>query len=166
MRVGFSYLSEHKFRYNFANSWNPLCSCCLETESTLHFFFLRSQNYTTLRRGLMSELKNNDFIMSLNENDLLHVVMYANENFDRSMNIIILSICDYKIYQRFWKIWPNSFSTIIKTTLVPPSIPFLNFLFKNSVVLQLEFSSWYVFALVLFCFIYLPLLILIFIYLF
>ena len=130
------------------------------------FFFLRSQNYTTLRRGVMSELKNNDFIMSLNENDLLHVVMYANENFDRSMNIIILSICDYKIYQRFWKIWPNSFSTIIKTTLVPPSIHFLNFLFKNSVVLQLEFSSWYVFAFVLFCFIYLPLLILIFIYLF
>lgn len=96
-----TYNENNNDNNNSANTMNPLCSCCLETESTLHFFFLRSQNYTTLRRGLMSELKNNDFIMSLNENDLLHVVMYANENFDRSMNIIILSICDYKIYQRF-----------------------------------------------------------------
>ena len=29
-------LSEHKFRRNFADSLNPLCSCSLETESTLY----------------------------------------------------------------------------------------------------------------------------------
>ena len=33
-----SHLSEHKFRHNFADSLNPLCSCSLETESTLHYF--------------------------------------------------------------------------------------------------------------------------------
>ena len=44
-RLGFSHFSEHKFRHNFADSLNPLCSCSLETESTFHFF-PRCQNYT------------------------------------------------------------------------------------------------------------------------
>ena len=91
LRLSFSHLSEHKFRYNFADSLNPLCSCSLETESTLHFF-LRCQNYTTLRRALMTDLKNiNDTIMSLNGNDLLHVILYGNKNFDNNMNISILT---------------------------------------------------------------------------
>ena len=65
LRLGFSHLSEHKFRHNFADSLNLLCSCSLETESTLHFF-LRYQNYTTLCRALMTDLKNiNDTIMSM-----------------------------------------------------------------------------------------------------
>ena len=70
LRLGFSHLSEHKFRYNFADSLNMLCSCSLETESTL-LFFLRCQNYTTLRRALMTDLKKNisDAIMSLNVSD-------------------------------------------------------------------------------------------------
>ena len=85
LRLGFSYLSEHKFRHNFADSVNPLCSCCLETDSAIHFF-LRYQNYTILRRAFMTELKTiNDSIMSLNENDLLHVIMYRNKNFDNNM---------------------------------------------------------------------------------
>ena len=57
LRLGFNHLSEHKFRHNFADSLNPSCSCSLETESTLHFF-LRCQNYTTLRRALMTDFKN------------------------------------------------------------------------------------------------------------
>ena len=40
----------------------------------------------------MTDLKNiNDTIMSLNENDLLHVMLYGNKNFDNSMNISILT---------------------------------------------------------------------------
>ena len=86
LRLGFSHLSEHKFRHNFTDSLNPLCSCSLETESTLHFF-LRCQNYTTLRRALMTDLKNiNETIMSLNESDLIHVILYGNKNFDDNMN--------------------------------------------------------------------------------
>ena len=70
---------------------NPLCSCSLETESTLHFF-LRCQNYATLRRALMTDLKNiNDAIMSLNESDPLHVILCGNGSFDNNMNISILT---------------------------------------------------------------------------
>ena len=91
LRLGFSHLSEHKFRRNFADSLKLLCSCSSETESTLHFF-QRCQNNTTLRRALMTDLKNiNDTIMPLNESDLLHVMLYGNNNFDNSMNISILT---------------------------------------------------------------------------
>ena len=31
-RLGLSHLRGHKFRYNFADSLNPLCSCSLEIE--------------------------------------------------------------------------------------------------------------------------------------
>ena len=40
LRVDFSHLNEHKFRHNFADTLNPLCSCSLETESTAHFFYV------------------------------------------------------------------------------------------------------------------------------
>ena len=49
MRLGFSHLSKHKLKHNFADSLNSLSSYSLETESTLHSF-LCCQNYTTLHR--------------------------------------------------------------------------------------------------------------------
>ena len=40
----------------------------------------------------MTDLKNiNDAIMSLNENDLLHVMLYGSKDFDNNTNIGILS---------------------------------------------------------------------------
>ena len=55
LRLGFSHLSENKFRHNFTDLLNPLGSC--SSSSTLQFF-LRCQNYATLRRALMTDLKN------------------------------------------------------------------------------------------------------------
>ena len=123
LRLGFSHLSKHKFRHNFANSLNRLCSCSLEVESMLHFF-LRCQNYTTFRRAFMTDLKNiNDAIMSLNESDLLHVMLYGSKKFDNNMNISILTaaIKFIKDTERF------SFLNITKNILIPSSIPSLTF---------------------------------------
>ena len=40
----------------------------------------------------MTDLNNiNDAIMSLNESDLLYVILYGNNNFDNNMNISILT---------------------------------------------------------------------------
>ena len=33
-----SDLNEHEFKFNFQNCLNPLCSCVLEVQSTIHFF--------------------------------------------------------------------------------------------------------------------------------
>ena len=40
----------------------------------------------------MTDSKNiNDTIMSLNESDLIHVILYGNKNFDNNINISILT---------------------------------------------------------------------------
>ena len=38
LRLGLSHLNEHKFKHNFQNCLNPLCSCSLEVKSTIHYF--------------------------------------------------------------------------------------------------------------------------------
>ena len=37
LRVGFSDLTEHKFKHNLQGTLNPLCPCSLEVEDTYHF---------------------------------------------------------------------------------------------------------------------------------
>ena len=37
LRVGMSHLREHKFKHNFDDCLNPICSCGLDIESTSHF---------------------------------------------------------------------------------------------------------------------------------
>ena len=102
-------------------------------ESTLHFF-LRYQNYTTLSGALVTELNINDAIMSFDENDLLHLIMYGNKNFDNNMNISIL-----RNLLKTLEVLVTSFLTIIKNILIPSSISFLNCFFKKFIVLQLGF---------------------------
>ena len=61
----------------------------------------------------MTDLKNiNDAIMSLNENDLLDVILYRNKNFNKN----IMTDNDYYIY--LWKVWSTSFLIIIETILI------------------------------------------------
>lgn len=37
LRHGLSHLKEHKLKYSFQGTTNPLCSCCLDIESTWQF---------------------------------------------------------------------------------------------------------------------------------
>ena len=37
LRLGFSHLREHKFRYNFADTLNPLCPCNIDPETKIDF---------------------------------------------------------------------------------------------------------------------------------
>ena len=37
LRLNFSHLNEHKFRHNFKDTINPMCSCGSDIESTMHF---------------------------------------------------------------------------------------------------------------------------------
>ena len=47
IRLGLSYLSEYEFRHNFADCMNPLYSCSIEPETTLHFF-LHCHNFLNI----------------------------------------------------------------------------------------------------------------------
>ena len=51
LRLELSHLNEHRFRHNFKDCTNPLCSCSLEVENTLHFFM--RFHYSTFRMDLI-----------------------------------------------------------------------------------------------------------------
>ena len=56
LRVGFSYLKEYKFRHNFQDTTNPLCSCGNFVESTTHFF-LHCPHFFNQRLTLINKIK-------------------------------------------------------------------------------------------------------------
>ena len=103
LRVDFSHLNEYKFRHNFADTLNPLCSCSLETESTAHFF-LRCRYYSNIRINLMNELNDIDNSITLRQaNELLRIILYGDCNFKDNVNkrILIATIQFIKNSNRF-----------------------------------------------------------------
>ena len=55
LRLGLSQLRYHKFKHNFSDTINPLCSCGSNIETTLHFL-LYCPNFIECRNTLMSEI--------------------------------------------------------------------------------------------------------------
>ena len=103
LRADFSHLNEHKFRHNFADTLNPLCSCSLETESTAHFF-LCCRYYSNICITLMNELNDIDYsITSRQANELLLIILYGDCKFKDDVNkqILIETIQFIKNSNRF-----------------------------------------------------------------
>ena len=57
LRLGLSHLREYNFKHSFQNTYNPLCSCGKEVETTFHFF-LSCRNYSDERLTLLSKIRN------------------------------------------------------------------------------------------------------------
>ena len=55
--MGLSHLREHKFRHNFQDTLNPICSCGENIETTTHYL-LHCSNYLNERMTLLSKLQN------------------------------------------------------------------------------------------------------------
>ena len=92
IRLGFSHLSQHKFRHNSEDTVNALCSCSIQTQKTLHVF-LRHQFFNDIREILMIDLTNiNRSLLSLNQNKLISVLLYGTDVFHNKTNFKIL-IC-------------------------------------------------------------------------
>ena len=49
LTISFSQLNNHKFKQNFQDTVNPLCSCGKAIESALHYL-LRKQHYTLRKK--------------------------------------------------------------------------------------------------------------------
>ena len=91
LRIGFSHLKEHKFKHNFQDSVDPLCSCGNDIESTVHFF-LHCPNFTTQRRTLLNKLKSiNASIMTENENSVVRTLLFGRADFNYSTNKEIIN---------------------------------------------------------------------------
>ena len=55
LSLHFSNLNEHKFRHNFRAAIDPMCSCGLEPEATLHYL-LSCNLYPDLRIELLNDI--------------------------------------------------------------------------------------------------------------
>ena len=55
LRLGLSYLNEHRFNHNFEDCINPQCSCSLGIEPAAHFF-LHCHNFVGIENTLLNKL--------------------------------------------------------------------------------------------------------------
>ena len=94
LRLNFSHLNEHKFRHNFKDTINPMCSCGFEPETTDHYL-LRCKLYTDLRLDLLNDI--------FSEDQLVNVLLFGSENFtlDANANILRRTIKFLKATERF-----------------------------------------------------------------
>ena len=54
LRLALSHVNEHKFRYNFADCVNPICSCSIKSKATLHIS-LHCHNFLNIRRESLNQ---------------------------------------------------------------------------------------------------------------
>ena len=92
LRSDFSHLNEH-------DKINPMCSCCKEPETTLHYL-LRCNLYSIYRLELLNDicaLKGS--LENSSEEKLLRIVLYGAEDFTSQMNSEILK-CTIKFIKK------------------------------------------------------------------
>ena len=90
LRLDLSHLNEHRFRHNFQDCMNPLCSCSLEIENTLHYL-LHCHHFFSNRIVLMNSVVSvlSDF-ESLSNNTKKDVLLYGEPSLDQNKNKFIL----------------------------------------------------------------------------
>ena len=74
LRLGFSHLSERRFRHNFQECINPLCTCSLEIEKRSHYLLHShhfSQNRINLMNSVNSVFENLDILSDNIKTDVL-----------------------------------------------------------------------------------------------
>jgi hypothetical protein len=83
LRLGLSHLREHKFRHEFLDTLNPLCSCYIEPETTTHYL-LRCHFFSAHRKVLFDALHDIDQNMTTNITDerLTKILLYGNSSLD------------------------------------------------------------------------------------
>ena len=90
LRLGFSHLKEHKFKHNFQDSVDPLCSCGIETESTKHFL-LHCANFSIQRKTLFDKLTElNIDVLTRNDDYIVKTLLLGQQDFDNATNKILL----------------------------------------------------------------------------
>ena len=99
LRLNLSHLYEHKFRHNFQDTVNSLCSCSLESESTTHFL-LHCPFYNNQRIALFVSIRDIDMTISnLSEDNLVNTLLYGNNEIyssETNTRILNCTICYLK----------------------------------------------------------------------
>ena len=76
LRLGFSHLRKHKFRHNFQDILNPICSYGENIETTTHYL-LHCPNYLNERMTLLNRLQNvEENILDRNDYRLSEILLF------------------------------------------------------------------------------------------
>ena len=90
LRLGLSYLNEHRFNHSFESCLNPLCTCSLEVESTTHFF-LHCYHFNAIHITLNNSLKGIDKdITKLSDSFFIKVILFGDSKYSNFQNHDIL----------------------------------------------------------------------------
>ena len=92
LRLNFRHLNEHKFRFNFLETINPMCSCGSEPGTTV-----------ISRSKLLKNVYSLDHILRNYDDCLIHILLYGWEKFNFNLNKekIKLTVCYLKDTERF-----------------------------------------------------------------
>ena len=90
LRVNFSHLREHKFRHNFRDTINPLCSCGLEVENNNHYL-LRCPFFSQERKVLLDSISVVvGAISHLPDEKLTDLLLYGKDSLTSYQNAFVL----------------------------------------------------------------------------
>ena len=99
LRLDFSHLNEHKFRHNFNDTINPMCSCGKEPEATVHYL-LRCDLYSIYRLELLNYVCDlNGSLKNSSEEKLSKILLHGAEDFIPQLNSEILK-CTIKFVKK------------------------------------------------------------------
>ena len=91
LRIGFIHLKEHKFRHDFQDSVDPMCSCGSGTETTKHFL-LHCPNFHLQRQTLFDKIATIDSnILTENEESIVNTLLFGKLNSKNSFYKAILN---------------------------------------------------------------------------
>ena len=91
LRLGLSHLREHKFKPSFQDSINPLCSCSLDVESTIHYF-LHCPLFTIEIPPVLNTISQIDNkLLASNESNFIQLLLFGDPSKDTETNTEILN---------------------------------------------------------------------------
>ena len=87
LRLGLSYLNEHKIKHGFNDTINPICIWGGDTESINHVF-LHCSEYCEARQTLFDNIQSiNKMFLSQNKSLLTHLCLYGDLKHNSNVNV-------------------------------------------------------------------------------
>ena len=91
LRLGLSYLCEHKSKHGFLGLLNPICNCGLVIETTCQFL-LHCPNFINERTLLLIDVsRTTKNVLPSCETAFVKLHLYGDNSFDSATNTLILN---------------------------------------------------------------------------
>ena len=92
IQLELSHLREHKFKYSFQDTFNPICNCSNDVESAINVF-IHCPLYSKERHPLLSSLVNIDHTLLDNTDfSLTQILLFGNTTFNAKENTKIINL--------------------------------------------------------------------------